>query len=114
MLSFFKSSKFIKFIQPINVNNQYIKYRLPSLKSDIYLIKWLPRKSTEYHGHYGKICDFILFKGKNLKEFRKNKHSEVTLQNIEPFKKYTINDLVGTHKIMNIHNTIKWSLHRYY
>jgi len=114
MLSFFKSTKFIKFSQPINVKNQYIKYRLPSLKSDIYLIKWLPRQSTDYHDHNGQICDFILLSNKNLKEFRKNKQSEVTLQDIKPFTKYTINDLVGSHKIMNTHNTIKWSLHRYY
>ena len=99
----------------INVNNQYIKYSLPSLKSEIYLIKWFPNSETEYHDHKGKQCDFMLIKGNQLNEIRKKNKGKCGIhRNIYPFKKYSINDTIGIHKIINTDPIIKWSIHRYY
>ena len=36
-----------RLFKSINMYNQYIKFRIPSLKSDIYLIKWLPHSKTK-------------------------------------------------------------------
>lgn len=99
----------------INVYNQYIKYKLPSYKSSIYLIKWLPNSESRFHGHKGKNCDFMLIRGYYLDEIRKkNKNSVETKQMINLFTKYSINDEIGIHKMINNENKIKWSIHRYY
>ena len=97
-----------------NINNCYIKFQLPSIKSKIYLIKWLPNVQTDFHGHNGKNCDFILLKGSYLFEERLNNSFVKSYQKIKPFKKYHINDKIGIHKIINSENRTKWSLHRYY
>ena len=61
--------------KPKTINNCYIKFQLPSIKSKIYLIKWLPNVQTDFHGHNGKNCDFILLKGSYLFEERLNNNS---------------------------------------
>ena len=101
--------------KPKIINNCYIKFKLPSLKSEIYLIKWLPNVKTDFHGHNGKNCDFMLVKGSYLFEERyKNNLTIKSYQRIKPFKKYHINDKIGIHRIINSENINKWSLHRYY
>ena len=101
--------------KPKTINNCYIKFQLPSIKSEIYLIKWLPNVQTDFHGHNRKNCDFILLKGSYLFEERLNNNSFVkSYQKIKPFKKYHINDKIGIHRIINSENINKWSLHRYY
>ena len=96
------------------INNYYIKYKIPSLNSEIYLIKWLPNIKSDFHGHNGKDCNFILLWGSYLFEERcKNKLSVISCQKIKPFKKYHINDKIGIHRLINTENKIKWSIHRY-
>lgn len=103
----------IKFKEQIK--NHYIKYRLPLLNKEYYLIKWLPNVETDYHGHKGKECKFILLKGSYLFEERLNNNSFVkSYEKIKPFKVYHINDKIGIHKIINSENKIKWSFHKYY
>ena len=109
-------NQIFKSIKRVNMYNQYIKYRIPiTLKSDIYLIKWLPNSESKFHGHRGKKCNFVLIKGYFLEEIRKkNKNSVETKQIIYPFTKYSINDNIGIHKMINNENKIKWSIHYYY
>ena len=104
----------IRLFKPINIENQYIKYRLPIFHSEIYLIKWLPYSNTKFHGHNGKQCDYMLIKGNYLNEIRWKDKSSKTFHRIEPFKKCSIDDTIGIHRLSNTHNKIKWSLHHYY
>jgi hypothetical protein len=98
----------------VTMYNQYIKFRIPCLSSEIYLIKWLPNSETIYHGHKGKQCNFVLLKGNELYEKRKtNANANESLTILKPFHIYSINDTIGIHKIINNDNKIKWSLHRY-
>jgi hypothetical protein len=104
-----------KIIKIINVNNQYIKYKFPLIKSEIYLIKWLPNSKTDFHGHDGKKCNFLLIGGKYMSELRHaDKKSIQVYHRIEPFKLYSIDDTIGYHKMINTEDKTKWSLHRYY
>ena len=104
-----------KLIKIININNQYIKYKIPFTKSESYLIKWLPYSNTKFHGHNGKKCDYMLIKGNYLNEIRlEDKNLQKTFYKIRPFKLYSINDTIGVHRMSNTHNKVKWSLHRYY
>lgn len=111
MSNIFKSFN-IRFKQEIR--NVYVKYRLPSLNNEYYLIKWLPNVETEFHGHNGKECKFILLKGSYLFEERLNNSFVKSCGKIKPFKVYHINDKIGIHKIINSENKIKWSFHKYY
>lgn len=95
----------------INVNNKYVKYRLPTY-TEIYLIKWYPKTESDFHDHNGKNCEFYIL-GFDLKEIRK-KNKIKTEQIIDPLKKYTINDTIGVHKIINPHNRYIWSYHKYF
>ena len=111
MSNIFKSFN-INFKQEIK--NSYVKYRLPSFKNEYYLIKWLPNMETDFHGHEGKECNYILLKGSQLFEERcKNKLSVITCHKIKPFKVYHINDKIGIHKMINSENINKWSIHKY-
>jgi len=100
-----------------NVKNQYIKYRIPYFKSEIYIIKWFPNAITEKHNHKGKKCDYIPLKG-NLFEKRFIKYSPFKEMEkeykLKPFRKYSINDTIGEHIMINYDNCVKWSLHHYY
>lgn len=95
------------------IKNTYVKYRLPSFKNEYYLIKWLPNVETDFHGHSGKECKYILLKGSYLFEERYNNLLEISYQKIKPFKIYHINDKIGIHKMINSENKYKWSIHRY-
>ena len=89
----------------MNVQNQYIKYKLPFFQSEIYLIKWFPYAITKRHGHDGKECNYIPLKG-NLFErrFMKN-HKQLEKENqLKKFRKYSINDSIGEHMIINHDN----------
>ena len=101
-----------RLFKAINIKNQYIKYRLPSFQSEMYLIKWFPNARTEKHNHDGKNCDYIPLKG-NLFEKRFINKLEKEYK-LEPFRKYSINDTIGEHSMINYDNQVKWSLHRYY
>jgi hypothetical protein len=97
------------------VKNHYVKYRLPFINKEYYLIKWLPNIETDFHGHDGKECSYILIKGSHLfEERRKDKSSIITYHKIKPFNIYHINDNIGIHKVINSGNEDKWSIHRYY
>jgi hypothetical protein len=96
----------------ITMYNQYIKYKLPSLHSEIYLIKWLPNSKTKIHNHCGKNCNFLLLKG-SLTETRYLKNNEIESNEIKAFQINFINDELGKHEIKNNDDQIKWSLHRY-
>ena len=128
-----------RLFKSITINNQYIKFRIPSLKSELYLIKWLPNSKTDIHIHDGKNCNFLLLKGsltetrylKNNeiksngnKPFQINsmndeireheiKNNEIKSNEIKPFQINSMNDEIGEHEIKNNDDTIKWSLHRY-
>tara|TARA_B100000745_G_C19921941_1_gene309955 strand:- start:13 stop:339 length:327 start_codon:yes stop_codon:yes gene_type:complete len=94
--------------------NGYIKYRLPSFKSELYLIKWNPRNQTDIHGHDGKNCNFIILNGK-LFETRYNHENTILKSNqLKIYNINFINDKIGKHKICNLdHKKTIWSLHRY-
>ena len=96
---------------------QYNKYRLPSFKSDIYLIEWLPNVKTECHGHNQKNCEFLILKGPLFeKRYLKknglsNSKSEMLVYN--RFDRGFINDSIGNHQMINFSRYKKWSIHRY-
>ena len=99
-------------IPKINMK-QYIKYRLPSFRSEIYLIEWLPNIKTEIHDHYGKDCNFIVLIGPLFEKryFKKNNESEVKVYH--RYERGFINDSIGKHRMINFTNSKKWSIHRY-
>ena len=101
-----------KIIKTININNQYIKYRIPFVKSESYLIKWLPNSETNFHGHNSKQCEFYIL-GFYLKEIRKSKNFTKNYT-LGPLQKFTINDRIGKHKMINSHSRVVWSYHKYY
>lgn len=101
-----------KIIKIININNQYIKYKIPFIKSESYLIKWLPNSETKFHGHNGKQCEFYIL-GFYLKEIRKSKNFTIN-HTLGPLQKFTINDKIGKHKMINPHDRVIWSYHKYY
>ena len=92
----------------------YIKFQLPSLKSELYLIKWNPRNETEIHGHGGKNCHFIILNGKLFETRYNNENSILRSNQLKKNKIYFINDNFGKHKVCNLdHKKTIWSLHRY-
>jgi len=101
-----------RLFKSINMYNQYIKFIIPSLKSDIYLIKWLPHSKTKIHNHKGRNCNFLLLKG-SLTETRYLKNNTTETNVIHPLQINFINDEIGKHELINNDNTIQWSLHRY-
>ena len=94
------------------IYKQYNKYRLPSFKSEIYLIEWLPNVKTECHGHNQKNCEFIILKGPLFeKRYFKNNDSGIFVYN--RFDRGFINDSIGKHQMINFSRYKKWSIHRY-
>jgi hypothetical protein len=94
--------------------NGYVKYRLPSFKSDLFLIRWNPRNETDIHGHNGKNCHFVILNGK-LFETRYNSENTILKSNqLHKYKMNFINDNHCKHKIINLDYEKKiWSLHLY-
>jgi len=99
--------------------NGYIKYKLPSFKSDLFLIQWKPRNETDIHSHDGKNCNFLILNG-SLFETRYNcqntilKSKKLTKYSVKKNNIYFINDKIGKHKMINLdHKKTIWSLHRY-
>ena len=101
-----------RLFKSITINDQYIKFIIPSLRSELYLIKWFPHSKTDIHNHDGKNCNFLLLKG-SLTETRYLKNNEIESNEIKPFQINSMNDEIGEHEIKNNDDTIKWSLHRY-
>jgi hypothetical protein len=103
------------FLKSININNQYVKFKLPFLKEG-YLIRWNKLSKTDIHHHNNKQCDFILLNGELLECIYKKKsiNSLDTIRKIDKLKKYSINDTIGYHQIFNLDKKIKWSIHNYY
>lgn len=96
--------------------SSYIKYRLPSISSDIYLIRWHRNSRTKIHNHNGQDCHFIILNG-NLSEYiykNENINSLKKYEELKPFKLNFINDMIGYHQIMNDNDKFIWSLHRYH
>lgn len=121
-----------RFPKPNFICKQYNKYRLPSFKSDIYLIEWLPNVKTECHGHNQKNCDFFILKGplfekrylkKNSSEKNNSEKHNSEKNNSEKnnseifvynrFDRGFINDSIGNHQMINFSRYKKWSIHRY-
>ena len=106
-----------RFPKPNFICKQYNKYRLPSFKSNIYLIEWLPNVKTDCHGHEHKDCEFVILKGplfekRYFKNYRSDKNtSEIFVYN--QFDRGFINDLIGKHQMINFSRYKKWSIHRY-
>ena len=93
----------------------YYKFKLPSFKSEIYLIRWNKNSKSLIHNHNGKNCHFIIFNG-NLKEYiyeNKNMKSLKDRHLLKPFQINFINDDIGYHQIINMNHKNIWSLHRY-
>ncbi len=103
-----------RLLNTVNVGDQYIKYRFPFIKNNIYLIKWLPNSRTILHGHNGEQCDFLFLNGGMIEYISKNKKSPIKERYIQKYKIYSINDKIGLHKIVNTDNKTKWSIHNYY
>ena len=99
-------------MKPVNIKNQYVKYRVPSFKSENYLIKWFPKVETDFHDHNGKQCDFYIL-GFYLEEIRKSKNFTKN-HTLGPLQKFSINDKIGKHKVINPHDRVVWSYHKYY
>ena len=103
-------------IKPYIIRNQHIKYRLPSFKSDIFLIEWLPYARTEIHCHSDKHCNYIvlngpLFEKRYLKKNKLDSKPEILVYN--QFDRGFINDSIGKHQMINFSRYKKWSIHRY-
>ena len=96
---------------------QYNKYRLPSFKSDIFLIEWLPNVKTDCHGHDQKNCNYIVLKGPLFEKryFKNNElgNSKSKMLVYNNFDRGFINDSIGKHQMINFSNYKKWSIHRY-
>ena len=104
----------MNFITKVRVRNVYTKYTLSM--SNIALIKWEPKSSTEIHDHDGKNCDFIVLNG-SLHEARytdKYLGALYSSKCVEPLLKTTIKKTDGYHQIFNFDNWIKYSIHKYY
>ena len=98
-------------IKKFNINNQYIKYKLPFTKST-YLIKWFPKSKSNIHSHNGKECDFVPLWGDLLEVRYKNRIGKS--KKIKQLHLSHINDSKGKHQVFNNDNYKKWSIHRYY
>ena len=104
-----------KMLKRYNINNQYIKFKLPLLK-EAYLIQWNPNSETNIHDHDGKQCDFMVLNG-SLFECIYSEKQILSLKRyriLKPYQKYSINDSIGYHQVFNLEDKKKWSLHRYY
>ena len=89
-----------RFLKFENIQNQYIKYKIPFFsRSETYLIQWFPNAITKKHNHNGKQCDFIPLKG-YLYEKKYIDQSIIEYQ-LKPFHKYSINDSIGEHQMIN-------------
>ena len=97
-----------------NVNNQYVKFKIPFLK-DSYLIQWRPHSRTIIHDHNNNNCDFIIlnYKLHECLYSNKNLNSLYHSRELEPFKKYTVEKHVY-HQMFNLDKKKTWSYHRYY
>ena len=98
-----------------NVNNQYVKFRLPFLKEG-YLIRWNQLSRTDIHNHDDNQCDFIVLNGELLECIYQNESigSLNNIRKIKPLQLYTINDDIGYHQVFNLEKKVKWSIHNYY
>ena len=104
----------MNFINRQIVNKAYTKYTL-SL-SNIALIKWEPKCSTDIHDHEGKKCDFIVLNG-SLNETRyKEKYLGALYSSkcVEPLTWTTIKPEDGYHQMFNFDDRVKYSIHKYY
>ena len=105
----------LRFIKRYNINNQYIKFKIPLLK-EAYLIQWNPKSETIIHAHDGKQCDFMVLSGSLFECIYSGnqggslKHTRI----LTPYQKYSINDPIGSHQVFNFEAKKNWSLHRYY
>ena len=97
-----------------NVNNQYIKYKIPFLK-DSYLIQWKPQSRTIIHDHNNKNCDFIILQYSLWEYVYKNKdnNSMYLSRELDPLKRYNIKK-DEYHQMLNLDNREVWSYHKYY
>lgn len=98
-------------IKKVNINNQYIKYKVPFTTST-YLIKWFPKSQSNIHSHKGKECDFVPLWGDLLEVRYKNQIGKS--RTIKQLHLSHINDKKGKHQVFNHDNYNKWSIHRYY
>ena len=92
----------------------YTKYTFQL--SNLALIKWEPKCSTDIHDHDGKNCDFIVLNG-SLNESRyKDKYLGALYSSkcIEPLTKIKMSKDSGYHQMFNCDNWVKYSIHRYY
>ena len=99
----------------ISKKTNYHKIKLPSFKSDLYLIFWNPNSRSKIHNHNGKKCNFVLLNG-YLNEYiyeNKNYDSLKDYNSLKPFTINYIDDSIGYHQIMNIENKTVITLNRY-
>lgn len=97
-----------------NNSNFYTKFRLPSIFSKRYLIKWEPKHSTKLHNHNEEKCYFYLLKG-SLEEKQFNiKENKVNTNNFNKiFQIRYIDDKIGKHIVKNLSNNYSYSYHIY-
>ena len=101
-------------INRVKVGNAYTKYTLQL--SNLALIRWEPKCSTDIHDHEGKKCKFIVLNG-SLQENRytdKNLGSLYSSKCVEPLTFTKIKSEDGYHQMFNNDDWEKYSIHRYY
>lgn len=86
-------------------------YTDKNLKFDIYLIKWCECKNIPYHDHAQRGCILTLLEGKLKETIKKNDKKQETIIN-ENDVSYIDNSL-GLHKVLNLHDSCSYSLHVY-
>jgi len=104
-----------RFLNKVNVNNQYFKYKLPFIIGELYLINFKPKSNTTIHGHNGNNCYYLLLNG-SLHENRYKKKDNASIYNDFKLKRgkiYHINDNMGYHQLFNNESFNKYSLHYY-
>ncbi len=100
--------------RPIYINKklQYIKYRIPTLRNELYLIYWYPNSETEIHGHDNQ-CKYSLLKGGIREELYNLNNEYKGSKCIKPYSSKIINNEIGLHKIIN-NNKYSITYHKYY
>tara|TARA_B100001094_G_scaffold22549_2_gene19072 strand:+ start:2650 stop:2970 length:321 start_codon:yes stop_codon:yes gene_type:complete len=101
-------------INRVKIGNVYTKYTI-SL-SNLALIKWEPKCSTDIHNHEGKNCNFIVLNG----DLHENRYTDKYLGSlysskcVEPLTWTMIKPEDGYHEMFNYDDRVKYSIHRYY
>ena len=92
----------------------YRKFKVPF--SNIFFIRWTPKKISPIHSHPGVESNMLVLKGKLNETLYMNLGDEkgyyvIDNKVITPYQCSHINDKKGSHTIQNISDKYAWSIH---